>query len=63
MHILGCGVVGCIDFVDEMRPELVIPSCCEARASFEVDASEGLGEDVWCEMTLYVLSAWAEGYS
>jgi hypothetical protein len=46
-----------------MRPELVIPSCCEARASFEVDALEGLGEDVWCEMTLHVLSAWAEGYS
>lgn len=58
----GCAV-SCIDFVDEMGSELVIPSRCVARASFEVDTSEGSGEDVWREITPRVLSAWAEGYS
>ena len=58
----GC-VVGLMALVDEMGSELVTPSRCAARASFGVNISEGLGDDMGGETTFHVLAALAGGYS
>ena len=49
--------------VDEMGSELVTPSRCAARASFGVDTSEGLGDDMGGEIMFRVLAASAGGCS
>ena len=49
--------------VDEMGPELVTTSRCAARASFEADVSDALGEDTGGEMTFRVSSASGGGCS
>jgi hypothetical protein len=53
----GC----CIELADTMVPELVIPSRCAARVSFEAGMLDDLEEDILCAETFCVLSASRKG--
>ena len=58
----GC-VVGLMALVEEMGSGLVTSSRRATRASFGVDTSEGLGDDVGGEIMFRVLAASTGGYS